>query len=159
MDYMDEYLFDGIYVLMGEDGSVITDDGYPVIQYAWGKFWVNNHAHVLQGKNGVSTEHVMLSLKQSMLTPFVTGAVQDAIILALGAVLFVGMIDNVLRPFLIEGKTKMHTLLVFFAILGGIAYFGIIGMIIGPITVALGITFLELFRIEYQRELAKPEAK
>ncbi len=76
MDYVDDFLFDGNYVLMGEDGSVITVEGYPVLQYVWGQFWVNNHAHVLQGKNGISTEHLLLSLRQSILTPFITGAVQ-----------------------------------------------------------------------------------
>ncbi|MFQ5741519.1 MAG: AI-2E family transporter [Acidobacteriota bacterium] len=88
-----------------------------------------------------------------------TGAVVRAIILAAAAILFVGMIDNVLRPLLIEGKAKMHTLLVFFSIVGGIAYFGIIGMILGPIIVALGLTFLELYRLEYEEELAKPAAE
>ena len=76
MDHVDDYLFDGIYMLLGEDGSVINDDGTPVIQYVWGKFWVNNHAHVLQGKNGICTEHLLLHLKQSNIAAFVTGAVQ-----------------------------------------------------------------------------------
>ena len=76
MDYVDDYLFDGIYALMGEDGSVINEDGTPVLQYVWGKFWVNNHAHVLRGKNGISTEHLLLHLKGCNIAPFVNGAVQ-----------------------------------------------------------------------------------
>ena len=76
MDYVDDFLFDGIYTLMGEDGSVINENGTPVLQYVWGKFWVNNHAHVLRGKNGISTEHLLLHLKSSNITPFVNGAVQ-----------------------------------------------------------------------------------
>ena len=76
MDYVDDYLFDGIYALMGEDGSVINDDRTPVMQYVWGKFWVNNHAHVLRGKNGVCTEHLLLHLKNNNIAAFVTGAVQ-----------------------------------------------------------------------------------
>ena len=76
MDYVDDFLFDGIYALMGEDGSVINQDGTPVLQYVWGKFWVNNHAHVLRGKNGISTEHLLLHLKGSNIAPFVNGAVQ-----------------------------------------------------------------------------------
>ena len=75
MDYVDDYLFDGIYVLMGEDGSVIDGKGYPVLQYVWGKFWVNNHAHVLQG-DGISSEHLLLFLQNTNIRPFVTGAVQ-----------------------------------------------------------------------------------
>ena len=76
LDYVDNYLFDGIYVLMGEDGSVITEQGYPYLQYIWGKFWVNNHAHILQGKNGVSTETLYLILSKTNIKEFVTGAVQ-----------------------------------------------------------------------------------
>ena len=76
MDYVDNFLFDGVYVLTGEDGSVTDDDGYPVVQYVWGKFWVNNHAHVLRGKNGISEEHLYLFLKQTNIAAFVTGAVQ-----------------------------------------------------------------------------------
>ena len=76
MDCVDDFLFDGIYALMGEDGSVINEDGTPVLQYVWGRFWVNNHAHVLRGKNGISTEHLLLHLKGSNIAPFVNGAVQ-----------------------------------------------------------------------------------
>jgi len=76
MDYVDDYLFDGIYLLLGEDGSVINSNGTPVTQYAWGKFWVNNHAHVIQGKNGFCTEHLLLHLDNTNITAFVTGAVQ-----------------------------------------------------------------------------------
>ena len=76
MDSVDDYLFDGVFLLTGEDGSVADANGYPITQYVWGKIWVNNHAHVLQGKNGISTEHVMLSLKRTNIQPFITGAVQ-----------------------------------------------------------------------------------
>ena len=43
MDYIDDYLFDGVYILMGEDGSVTDNIGYPVLQYVFGKFWVNRN--------------------------------------------------------------------------------------------------------------------
>ncbi len=61
---------------MGEDGSVINEDGTPVTQYVWGKFWVNNHAHVLRGKGGICTEHLLLHLRNTNISAFVTGAVQ-----------------------------------------------------------------------------------
>ena len=76
MDYVNDYIFDGIYLLIGGDGSVANASGYPITQYVWGKFWVNNHAHILQGKNGVSTEHLMLSMQQTYIQPYITGAVQ-----------------------------------------------------------------------------------
>jgi len=79
LDYVDDYIFDGVYLLMGEDGTVITEDGKPVLQYVSGKFWVNNHTHVLQGKKPFSTEYVLLQLKNTNVKHIVTGAVQPKI--------------------------------------------------------------------------------
>jgi type I restriction enzyme S subunit len=76
MDYVDDYIFDGIYVLLGEDGSVIDSKGYPILQYVWGKFWVNNHAHVLKGKNGFNEDSIYMLLKNTNVQCIVTGAVQ-----------------------------------------------------------------------------------
>lgn len=85
-----------------------------------------------------------------------TGAYIRAGILIVLAAGLIGLIDNVLRPLLIEGRSGMHTLLVFFSIMGGISYFGLVGMIFGPIIVALGLTFVELFRVEFREVLNKP---
>lgn len=76
MDYVDEPIFDGIYLLIGEDGSVLREDGTPFTQYIWGKSWVNNHAHVIQGTKHISTEQLLLFIKNQNITPYVTGAVQ-----------------------------------------------------------------------------------
>jgi type I restriction enzyme S subunit len=76
LDHIDGYLFDGRFLLVGEDGSVINEAGYPVTQYVWGKFWANNHAHVLSGKAGVSVETLYLHMSGYDILPFVTGAVQ-----------------------------------------------------------------------------------
>jgi type I restriction enzyme S subunit len=76
MDYVDDFIYDGVHLLIAEDGSVVNEDGYPVLQYVWGKFWVNNHAHVLQGKDDVTTEHLHQYVKHFYIQPFVTGAVQ-----------------------------------------------------------------------------------
>jgi type I restriction enzyme S subunit len=76
MDHVDDYLFDGIYVLVGEDGSVVKENGLAFTQYVWGKIWVNNHAHVLQGKPPVSTEQLLMYFQHEIVTPYITGAVQ-----------------------------------------------------------------------------------
>ena len=76
LDYVDGYLFDGVHILTGEDGSVVDAHGHPVVQYVWGRFWVNNHAHVIKGTKKISDEHLYLHLKSTNITPFVTGAVQ-----------------------------------------------------------------------------------
>lgn len=76
MDYVDNYIFDGVYVLLGEDGTVMDEKGYPILQYVWGKFWVNNHAHVLKGKGVFSDEYLYILLKNTNVASIVTGAVQ-----------------------------------------------------------------------------------
>lgn len=76
MDYVDDYIFDGLYVLLGEDGTVVNSDGYPILQYVWGKFWVNNHAHILKGKNGFNEDSLFMLLKNTNVQSIVTGAVQ-----------------------------------------------------------------------------------
>lgn len=79
MDYVDRYLFDGIYLLLGEDGTVVDDKGYPILQYVEGKFWVNNHAHILTGKNGFNVELLDLFFSLTNVKAIVTGAVQPKI--------------------------------------------------------------------------------
>ena len=79
MDYVDEYIFDGIYLLLGEDGTVVDDAGYPILQYVWGQFWVNNHAHILTGELGFNVESLLLLFKRTPVKSIVTGAVQPKI--------------------------------------------------------------------------------
>ena len=79
MDYVDDYIFDGKYLLLGEDGTVVDEAGYPILQYVWGKFWVNNHAHILTGKLGFNIESLYMLFKQTPVKAIVTGAVQPKI--------------------------------------------------------------------------------
>lgn len=79
MDYIDEYIFDGSYILLGEDGTVVTERGTPVLQYVWGKFWVNNHAHVLKGRNGFDENSLYVLLNNTNITDVITGGVQAKI--------------------------------------------------------------------------------
>ena len=79
MDYVDRYLFDGIYLLLGEDGTVVNSKGFPILQYVEGKFWVNNHAHIITGKNGFTVETLYLLFSLTKVQSIVTGAVQPKI--------------------------------------------------------------------------------
>ncbi|MDO9011938.1 MAG: restriction endonuclease subunit S, partial [Gallionella sp.] len=79
MDYINDYIFDGEYILLGEDGTVRTDEGYPVLQFATGKFWVNNHTHVLKAKAPYSNFFLWNYLSRTNIDEIVTGAVQPKI--------------------------------------------------------------------------------
>ncbi len=79
MDYVNRHIFDGQYVLIAEDGSVMDVKGNPIVQMIWGKTWVNNHAHVLQGYNGYSNELLYLLLQHIPVVKIMTGSIQKKI--------------------------------------------------------------------------------
>lgn len=79
MDYVDNYLFDGIYLLLGEDGTVVDNLGFPILQYVYGRFWVSNHAHIITGKEGFSVEELYLLFSLTNIKSIVTGAVQQKV--------------------------------------------------------------------------------
>lgn len=79
MDYVDNYLFDGIYLLLGEDGTVVDSLGFPILQYVYGRFWINNHAHIITGKEGFSVEELYLFFSLTNIKSIVTGAVQQKV--------------------------------------------------------------------------------
>jgi len=72
-------------------------------------------------------------------------------ILILVGVFAISMVDNILRPLMVKGKTKMPTILIFFSILGGIKLFGFIGFIIGPLVLAIFISVMDIFRYSEER--------
>ncbi len=79
LDHINDYLFDGRYLLIGEDGSVVTEHGKPVLQLVTGKFWVNNHTHVVQGKAPISTNFLYLFMSNVVISGYVTGTAQPKI--------------------------------------------------------------------------------
>lgn len=91
-------LFDQTLLLVGEDGSVVKEDGSAVTQYVWGPAWVNNHAHVMTGK-GVTTELLLLAMERADVRPLITGAVQ--------AKLSMGNLKS-LRLTLPDGRSLQH---------------------------------------------------
>jgi predicted PurR-regulated permease PerM len=66
------------------------------------------------------------------------------ILLGLG-VLLISMVDNLLRPLLVSTRTKIHPLLLFFSVLGGIQAFGMIGLVGGPLIMTLALTLVEIY--------------
>jgi predicted PurR-regulated permease PerM len=75
-----------------------------------------------------------------------TGHYVKAILLVLWGTLVIGMIDNFLRPKLVGGRTKLHELLIFFAVLGGLQVFGVLGIVLGPVVLALTMVLVDVFR-------------
>jgi type I restriction enzyme S subunit len=79
IDYVDGAIFSGLHLLIGEDGSVVRENGTPYVQLADGEFWVNNHAHVVKGERDNDTKFIYYVLKQTNISSLVTGAVQPKI--------------------------------------------------------------------------------
>ena len=73
LGYINEFIFDGVYLLVGEDGSAITPNGNPVVTWAAGKIWVNNHAHVLRELEGTSLRFVFYALQIRDISKIVHG--------------------------------------------------------------------------------------
>ena len=76
-DYINDYLFDGEFLLVGEDGSVITDKGTPILNWANGKIWVNNHTHVLQEK--ADKQYMLRYIKYALECKNIAKLIHDAI--------------------------------------------------------------------------------
>ena len=76
IDQIDSFLFDGEFLLIGEDGANLLSRSTPIAFRAKGKFWVNNHAHVVQPKSGIRIEWLEHFFAATDLQPFVTGSAQ-----------------------------------------------------------------------------------
>ena len=72
-DYVSNYIFDGTFLLVGEDGSVITDNGTPIVNWAVGKIWVNNHAHIVEEKKGVLLRYLYHYLQTINVSDYIHG--------------------------------------------------------------------------------------
>ena len=79
MDYVNDYIFDGDYILLAEDGSTSDAKGFPIVQYIWGKNWVNNHAHIILPKNERSTMFTYQMLRSIPAKQIETGSIQKKI--------------------------------------------------------------------------------
>ena len=76
MDHVDDFLFEGLHLLVAEDGSVERPDGKPFLQLVDGQFWVNNHAHVLRGATDEDTKYLYYALSTVPIRPYMSGSVQ-----------------------------------------------------------------------------------
>ena len=76
IDYVDNYIFEGKHILVSEDGENLRSRNTPIAFQADGRFWVNNHAHILKCKKDFYNEILIYYFQNLDLNPFLTGAVQ-----------------------------------------------------------------------------------
>lgn len=82
---------------------------------------------------------------------FISGHWGYGIFMILWCALIVGMIDNFVRPLFMKGSgSNMSTLLIFLSILGGLKYFGLLGLLYGPLLIGLTIVFLYIYSLEFE---------
>jgi type I restriction enzyme S subunit len=74
VDHIDAYLFDGEYLLIAEDGENLRTRNTPVAFLARGKFWVNNHAHIVRGNGNADTRFLMYALRKADVSAYLTGS-------------------------------------------------------------------------------------
>ena len=76
IDKVDNFLFDTPLLLIGEDGANLINRSTPIAFIATGKYWVNNHAHVLDAPDGINLEYISLFINSMSLAKYVTGTAQ-----------------------------------------------------------------------------------
>lgn len=74
-DYIDSYIFDGEFILLAEDGGNFNDfQSKAIAKYARGKFWVNNHAHIIQAKREFSNKFIFYSIEHKDIRSYINGS-------------------------------------------------------------------------------------
>ena len=78
-DYVEGFVFDGLYVLLAEDGDNLRTRNTPIAFIAQGKFWVNNHAHVLKGIDDLDTQYICYALQYAEIESYISGSTRPKI--------------------------------------------------------------------------------
>lgn len=74
IDYVDNYIFDGEYLLVAEDGENLKTRNTPIAFIAKGKYWVNNHAHIIRGNQLADTRYLLYALNNTEISGYLTGS-------------------------------------------------------------------------------------
>jgi predicted PurR-regulated permease PerM len=88
-----------------------------------------------------------------------TGQVGRGILLAAIFIGIVGSIDNVLRPVLLRQRAQIPMLWIFLGVLGGVSVFGFLGLVLGPLAIAVLFTLIEIYKVEFRSELSEKLAR
>lgn len=76
IDHIDDFIFDGTYLLIAEDGENLKSKKQNIAQVVDGQFWVNNHAHIVQGNELCDTRYLCYLLNSMDLSGYITGSAQ-----------------------------------------------------------------------------------
>ncbi len=76
IDYIDDYIFDGMFVLIAEDGENLKSKKQNIARVVNGQFWVNNHAHIVTGNDLCDTRYLCYLINSMDLSGYVTGSAQ-----------------------------------------------------------------------------------
>ena len=76
IDYIDDYIFDGEYLLIAEDGENLKSQKQDIAQIAKGKYWVNNHAHIIESNGLCNIQYICYLLNRIDLSGYITGSAQ-----------------------------------------------------------------------------------
>jgi predicted PurR-regulated permease PerM len=88
---------------------------------------------------------------------FANGHITKGVLLVLWGAFVISTIDNFLRPKWMKNQTRLHELLVFFSVLGGISVFGLLGIVLGPVVLAITLGLLQTFRAHQTSDRALDE--
>lgn len=97
---------------------------------------------------------IIITLPAGIYLIFIGQVWQGVFMIIWGAVV-VGNIDNLIRAYMMKGKSQVHPLFIIFAIFGGITLFGFWGVVIGPLIISLAVTIMHIYELEYQDVLEK----
>ena len=81
---------------------------------------------------------------------FASGAWKSGIFLIIWSIVVVGMIDNFIRPLFMQGSAGMSTILIFFSILGGLSFFGLTGLLYGPLIFGITMVLFYIYELEFR---------
>jgi predicted PurR-regulated permease PerM len=121
--------------ILGGLAFAILDIGSPVV---WGSVMAIMSFVPMLGTSIVWGPTAMLL--------FLQGLYMKGTVLILIGIFVISMVDNILKPLIIGGRTKLPTVIIFFSVLGGIKFFGLLGLVLGPLVFALLVSVLEIFR-------------
>jgi predicted PurR-regulated permease PerM len=93
----------------------------------------------------------LIYIPAGMILIFTGAYIKGILLIAIGTIV-VSQIDNILRPLLVSGQTGMHTMLLFVSIMGGVAMFGLLGIVLGPFIAAVFVSIFDIFRLKLTEE-------